>query len=85
MLRIRLSRQGSTHRPFYRFVVSDSRKRPGSSQVETLGFYDPTKKPSVVQIDVARAEEWMKKGAIPSDRVNAFIKKAKKTAGQAGV
>ena len=84
MLRIRLSRQGSTHRPFYRFVVSDSRKRPGSSQVETLGYYDPTKKPSVVQIDVARAEEWIKKGAIPSDRVFAFIKKAKKAGGQAG-
>jgi len=84
VLRIRLSRQGSTHRPFYRFVVSDSRKRPGSSQVETLGFYDPTKKPSVVQIDVARAEEWVKKGAIPSGRVAAFMKKAKKAAGQAG-
>ncbi|HEY3174385.1 MAG TPA: 30S ribosomal protein S16 [Candidatus Polarisedimenticolia bacterium] len=78
MLRIRLSRQGSTHRPFFRFVVSDSRKRPGSTMVETLGFYDPTHKPSVLQIDVARADEWIRKGALPSERVEAFIRKARR-------
>ena len=79
MLRIRLSRQGSTHRPFYRFVVSDSRKRPGSTAVETLGFFDPTRKPSVLQIDVARADEWIRKGAVPSERVESFIRKARKS------
>ena len=79
MLRIRLSRQGSTHRPFYRFVVSDSRKRPGSTMVETLGFYDPTQKPSVLKIDVARADEWIRKGALPSERVDAFIRKARRS------
>ena len=78
MLRIRLSRLGATHRPFYRFVVSDSRKRPSSRAVDTLGFYDPTKKPTVVKLDVARAEEWISKGAVPSERVLSFIKKAKK-------
>lgn len=79
MLRIRLSRQGSTHRPFYRFVVSDSRKRPGSTMVETLGFFDPTRKPSVLQFDVARADEWIRKGAVPSERVESFIRKARKS------
>jgi small subunit ribosomal protein S16 len=78
VLRIRLSRLGATHRPFYRFVVSDSRKRPSSTAVDTLGFYDPTKKPTVVKLDVARAEEWISKGAVPSERVRSFIKKAKK-------
>ena len=78
MLRIRLSRLGSTHRPFYRFVVSDSRKRPSSTAVDTLGFYDPTKKPTVLKLDVARAEEWISKGAVPTGRVQAFIKQLKK-------
>ena len=78
MLRIRLSRRGSTHRPFFRFVVSDSRKRPGTTAVDTIGFYDPMKKPAVVQLDVARADEWISKGAVPSARVEAFIRKAKK-------
>lgn len=80
MLRIRLARQGSTHRPFYRFVVSDSRKRPSSVAVDTLGFYDPTKKPTVLKMDLARAEEWITKGAVPTERVQAFIKRLKKAA-----
>jgi small subunit ribosomal protein S16 len=46
--------------------------------VETLGFYDPTHKPSVLQIDVARADEWIRKGALPSERVEAFIRKARR-------
>ncbi|HZI94144.1 MAG TPA: 30S ribosomal protein S16 [Patescibacteria group bacterium] len=78
MLRIRLSRLGSTHRPFYRFVVSDSRKRPSSTAVDTLGFYDPTKKPTVLKLDVEKAEAWISKGAVPTERVQAFIKQLKK-------
>jgi small subunit ribosomal protein S16 len=78
VLTIRLARRGSTHRPFYRFVVSDSRKTPTARAVETLGYYDPMRKPSQFEIDVERAEEWIKKGAIPSDRVRAFINRAKK-------
>ena len=74
-----MSRLGATHRPFYRFVVSDSRKRPSSTAVDTLGFYDPTKKPTVLKLDVARAEEWIRKGALPTERVSAFIKRLKKT------
>lgn len=79
MLRIRLSRLGATHRPFYRFVVSDSRKRPSATAVDTLGFYDPTKKPAVLKLDVAKAEEWISKGAVPTERVSAFIKRIKKS------
>ena len=80
MLRIRMARLGATHRPFYRFVVSDSRKRPSATAVDTLGFYDPTKKPTVLKLDVVRAEEWIGKGAVPTERVRAFIDKLKKVA-----
>ena len=78
MLTIRLARRGSTHRPFYRFVVSDSRRTPTARAVETLGFYDPMRKPPHFEIDVGKAEEWIKKGAVPSDRVRALINRAKK-------
>ena len=77
MLRIRLSRLGSTHRPFYRFVVNESTRRPGGANVDELGFYDPTKSPKVLKLDVARAEKWISQGAVASDRVAAFIKQAK--------
>jgi len=81
VLKIRLARQGSIHRPFYRFVVSDSKKRPSSTALDTLGYYDPTKKPALVKLDLPRAEEWLSKGAVPSGRVLSFIKNARKTAG----
>ncbi len=80
MLRIRLARRGAIHRPFYRFVVSDSRKRPCARAVDTVGDYDPTRKPARFEIDVPRAEEWIRKGAVPSGRVMAFLERAKKSA-----
>ena len=80
MLRIRLARRGSTHRPFYRVVVNDSMKAPGARSVDELGYYDPTKKPAVLKIDLERADAWISKGAVPSPRVNAFLEKARRAA-----
>jgi len=80
VLRIRLARMGSTHRPFHRFVVNDSTRRPEARNVDELGMYDPRKKPPVLKLDVAKAEEWIRKGAVASDRVIAFLKKAKRAA-----
>ena len=77
MLKIRLARRGSTHRPFYRVVVNDSSRTPDSRNVAELGYYDPRKEPPVLDLDVEKAEEWIRKGARPSPRVRAFIKKAK--------
>ncbi|MBI3448436.1 MAG: 30S ribosomal protein S16 [Acidobacteria bacterium] len=77
MLRIRLARMGSTHRPFYRFVVNDSTRRPKARNVDMIGFFDPMRKPKLLKLDVARAEEWIRKGAVASDRVASFIKQAK--------
>jgi small subunit ribosomal protein S16 len=81
VLRIRLARMGSTHRPFYRFVVNDSTKRPSARNVDELGFFDPMRTPKLLKLDVARAEKWISKGAVASERVAAFIKQAKGTAG----
>ena len=72
-----MSRQGSIHRPFYRLVVSDSRKRPGSAAVDTVGYFDPMRKPAVSSLDVAKMEKWISKGAVPSERVAALLKKEK--------
>ena len=80
VLRIRLARMGSTHRPFYRFVVNDSTRRPSARNVDELGFFDPMRSPKVLKLDVVKAEHWISKGAVPSERVAAFIKQAKGTA-----
>ena len=78
MLRIRLRRMGRKHSPFYRVVVSDSRRTPGGRVSEVLGTYDPRREPAEVRIDVDRAEEWMRRGAHPSTTVARLIEKAKR-------
>lgn len=78
MLKIRLSRKGSRHRPFYRVVVSDGRRRPSSTAIEELGFYDPRQSPSMVSIDVERFEHWMGLGAKASETVAKLVAKAKR-------
>jgi len=77
MLKIRLRRGGATHTPFYRIVVSDSRKTPRASTLEQIGFYDPTKEPVQFQVDGERVDYWVSKGALLSDTVRSLIKKRK--------
>jgi len=77
LLKIRLSRRGTAHRPFYRFVVNDSTRRPSARNVDELGFFDPMKTPKVLKLDVARAEAWIRRGAVASGRVTSFIRQAK--------
>ena len=76
MVKIRLRRMGAKKAPFYRVVVADSRYPRDGRFIEEIGTYDPTKNPAVVNIDMAKADEWIKKGAQPTDTVKALLKKA---------
>lgn len=76
MLKIRLRRSGSTHAPFYRVVVSDSRLTPSAATVEQIGHYNPTKSPAEVKLDKARIEYWVGKGAQMTPTVKSLFKKA---------
>ena len=82
MLKIRLRRMGSKQDAFYRVVVSDSRLRPTGRFVEILGTYDPGTDPAAISIDVERAEEWIGKGALPSDTVKQLLNRAKAEAAE---
>ena len=73
MVVIRLRRAGSKKRPFFRVVVTNQRAAGVSSFVEILGHYNPRSKPAVVDVDKARVEYWLKKGAQPSDSVRTLI------------
>ncbi len=77
MLKIRLRRTGSRQDAQYRVVVSDSRKTPIGQIVESLGTYDPGTDPETVRIDLARTDEWIRKGAHPSETVRSLIEKAR--------
>ncbi|MBQ7445722.1 MAG: 30S ribosomal protein S16 [Clostridia bacterium] len=78
MLKIRLRRMGAKKAPFYRIVVAESRFARDGRFVEEIGTYNPLKDPAEYTIDLAKAEDWMKKGAQPTDKAKALIEKAKK-------
>ncbi|MGX8691352.1 MAG: 30S ribosomal protein S16, partial [Eubacteriales bacterium] len=62
--------------PSYRVVVADSRYPRDGRFIEEIGFYDPTKSPSVIRIDNEKAQQWLKNGAQPTDTVRALLKKS---------
>ena len=76
MVRIRLMRLGKRHRPFYRIVVVDSRKKRTGAYIESLGYYDPLTDPATVKVDVDKAVEWIMKGAQPSETARKLLSKA---------
>ena len=75
---IRLRREGSKNRPYYRIVVADSRSPRDGKFVEIIGTYDPKQTGQNSSFNVERAEYWISKGARPSDTVRSLIKKQKK-------
>lgn len=74
-VKIRLRRMGAKKAPFYRVVVADSRYPRDGRFIEEIGYYDPTKEPSVFKIDNDKVKEWVGKGAQPTDSVKALLKR----------
>jgi len=73
-VKIRLRRMGAKKAPFYRVVVADSRYPRDGRFIEEIGYYDPTKDPSVINIDGEKAQQWIKNGAQPTDTVKKLLK-----------
>ena len=74
-VKIRLRRMSAKKAPFYRIVVADSRYPRDGRFIEELGYYDPTKEPSVLKVDDEKAKSWIANGAQPTDTVKALLKK----------
>ena len=74
-VKIRLRRMGAKKAPFYRIVVADSRYPRDGRFIEELGYYDPTKEPSVLKVDDEKAKSWIANGAQRTDTVKALLKK----------
>ncbi len=78
-LKIRLSRGGAKKRPFYSVVVADSRNPRDGRFIEKVGTYNPILKsddPNRVALKLDRIQEWISKGAQPTDRVARFLDQA---------
>lgn len=62
-------------RPFYRIVVADSRSPRDGRFIEEIGYYNPLSDPVEVKIDGEKAQDWLNKGAQPTDTARALLKK----------
>jgi len=72
---IRLTRMGRNKKPFYRIVVTDSRKRRDSGWIESIGYYNPVSTPKELKIDEERLNYWLGVGAQMSEKVKKLTKK----------
>ena len=77
-VKLRMTRIGRRHRPFFRINAVESRTPRDGKVLEKLGHYDPIEKDPAKQIVLnrERAEFWLEKGAIPSDTVSQILLKA---------
>lgn len=73
-VRIRLNRMGAKKRPFYRLVVADSRAPRDGRFIEIIGHYNPIVDPIELVVDKEKAQDWLSKGAQPSDTVKRLFK-----------
>ena len=78
MVRVRMTRKGTTRVAFFRIVVAPSRCPRDGRFIEQLGWYDPKAKPAKVKVNVERYHHWIKKGAVPSETVAQLVKRFEK-------
>src|ERR1043165_6897106 len=76
---IRLRREGTKNRPYYKVVVADRRSPRDGKFIEIIGTYDPKIPGRNSTLNIDRVEYWISKGAQPSDTVRSLIKKNKKS------
>jgi len=74
MVRMRLRRTGAKNNPTYRIVVADQNSPRDGAFLDTIGHYLPTRQPAVIEVDEAKARQWLSKGAQPSDTVASILR-----------
>ena len=75
-VKIRLTRVGSKKNPIYRVVVADSRSPRDGRFIEIVGRYNPQTEPSTIELNEAKARDWIAKGAQPTEPVSRLIRAA---------
>ena len=73
-VKIRLMRTGKIRTPYFRIVVSDSRKARNGLSIEEIGRYSPATEPSLIEVNSDRAQYWLGVGAQPTEAVEALLK-----------
>jgi small subunit ribosomal protein S16 len=73
-VKLRLRREGKRKQPFYRVVVADARSPRDGRFIEDIGYYQPLREPSEIEIKRERALYWLGEGVQPSDAVRQLLR-----------
>ena len=65
---------GKIRTPYFRIVVTDSRKARNGLSIEEIGRYAPGQEPSLIEVNSDRALYWLGTGALPTAAVEAILK-----------
>jgi len=74
-VKVRLARLGRKKKPFYRIVVANSEAPRDGKFLEVVGTYDPLKDPVEVIIKQDKLQQWLDKGATPTETVKSLLTK----------
>nr|QWV61536.1 ribosomal protein S16 [Elsholtzia densa var. ianthina] len=74
MVKLRLKRCGRKQRAVYRIVAIDVRSRREGKDLRKVGFYDPMKNQTFLNVPVIQS--FLEKGAQPTGTVQNLLKKA---------
>lgn len=73
---LRLSRRGSTRKPFYRIVASEKQKPRDGRFLEIIGSFNPTKNPAIVSLKEDRVKYWLSVGAEATEVVRSLVRRS---------
>lgn len=79
-LKIRLQRHGTSHRPFYRMVVTEANARRDGRFVELLGTYEPqaSRPENELNLKIDRIDYWKSVGAKTTDTAESLLRRARR-------
>lgn len=77
-VKIRLRRVGRKKQPSYRMVVIESENPRGGAYLDTVGYYNPQRKPAQLNIDLSKIDEWLGRGATMSETTESLVRKARR-------
>lgn len=74
--KIKLQRVGTKSQPKYRVVIQETREKLGGKVIDILGIYHPRQEPSLFEVSQEKVQDWLKKGAQPTEKVRILLGKA---------
>lgn len=80
MLAIRLSRQGTKKKPFYRVVLLEKAAARNGRSLEILGTYNPVPNPAHIELNRERVQYWVERGAQLSSTVANLLRRSNERA-----